>query len=217
VSLRVCSVLRDVQLQYVFTKCYNESEKGAAFKADASFMAEVESLKTLYKGEEDMNRALLHGDLHPGSWMINEQEGVAKTIDPEFCIYGPPGLDVGSLLSGIALAGVYHTMRGDETGVVDRLAAVTERIWESYAQTMEDSGIAADVTAKVGVDAVGFACCEVARTALGFAGDRVWLKFDDAAKSSKAEDMALALTKKCMAGRREGGVGFLAAAIRGLA
>ena len=59
--------------------------------------------------------------------------------------------------------------------------------------------------------------CEVARTALGFAGDRVWLKFEDAAKSSDAEDTALALAKKCMMGRGEGGVGFLAAAIRELA
>ena len=54
------------------------------------------------------NRALCHGDLHPGSIMVNQDEGTVKIIDPEFAVYGPPGLDVGSLLSGFVLAAVHH-------------------------------------------------------------------------------------------------------------
>ena len=46
------------------------------------------------------SRALCHGDLHPGSIMVNS-DGICKIIDPEFTVYGPPGLDVGSVLSGL--------------------------------------------------------------------------------------------------------------------
>ena len=115
--------------------------------------------------------------------MVNEATGVAKVIDPEFCIYGPPGLDVGSLLSGIALAAIYHHHSGrSEKAAV--LVEVTEKLWAAYSDAMADAKIAQEVIEKTGQDAVGFAMCEVARTALGFAGDRVWLKFDDADKSS---------------------------------
>ena len=37
-----------------------------------------------------------------------QEEGTVKIIDPEFAVYGPPGLDVGSLLSGFVLAAVHH-------------------------------------------------------------------------------------------------------------
>ena len=68
-------------------------------------MAEVERLAAKYLGyaEDEHDRgALLHGDFHPGSVMV--AGAAVKVIDPEFTIYGPPGLDVGSLLSGFVLA-----------------------------------------------------------------------------------------------------------------
>ena len=62
------------------------------------------------------NRSLCHGDLHPGSIMVNQEKGLVKIIDPEFAVYGPPGLDVGSLLSGFVLAAVHHASSGEEGG-----------------------------------------------------------------------------------------------------
>lgn len=51
-----------------------------------------------------MNHAetLLHGDLHTGSIMVNQDE--SYVIDPEFAFYGPMGFDVGALLANFLLA-----------------------------------------------------------------------------------------------------------------
>jgi len=46
---------------------------------------------------------LLHGDYFPGSWLRTNQE--IKIIDPEFCFYGGPEIDVGCALAHLALAG----------------------------------------------------------------------------------------------------------------
>lgn len=51
-----------------------------------------------------MNHAetLLHGDLHTGSIMVNQDE--TYVIDPEFAFYGPMGFDIGALLANLLLA-----------------------------------------------------------------------------------------------------------------
>merc|ERR1712176_1253813 len=101
--------MRDLQLEFVFTKAFREaSDELRAGLMDEAFMAEVSALKALYDGKgEDNNLALCHGDLHPGSVMVNSEVFV-KVIDPEFAVYRPPGLDLGSLLSVYVLAAVHH-------------------------------------------------------------------------------------------------------------
>jgi 5-methylthioribose kinase len=51
-----------------------------------------------------MNRAetLIHGDLHTGSIMVNEDE--TYVIDPEFAFYGPMAFDVGAIIANLLLA-----------------------------------------------------------------------------------------------------------------
>jgi 5-methylthioribose kinase len=51
-----------------------------------------------------MNHAetLLHGDLHTGSIMVNQDE--TFVIDPEFAFYGPMGFDLGAVLANLLLA-----------------------------------------------------------------------------------------------------------------
>merc|ERR1719195_1154314 len=88
--------MRDLQLEFVFTKAYKEAtdEQRTGLTMDAAFLAEVDGLKALYDGRAGLdNLALCHGDLHPGSVMVSG-EGDVKVIDPEFVVYGPPGLDV---------------------------------------------------------------------------------------------------------------------------
>lgn len=43
--------MRDVQLEYVFSKCYREAEAAAELRDDAAFMAEIASLKAAYDGK----------------------------------------------------------------------------------------------------------------------------------------------------------------------
>jgi 5-methylthioribose kinase len=168
--------LRDIQLEYVFTKAFRESERAKSiFRDDAVFMEELEKLKALYRGECTTNLALTHGDLHPGSVMVLysavDKVVSAKIIDPEFAIYGPPGLDLGSLLSGHALAYIFHLAMG-ATAVADSVLVSIERCWSSYSAAMATGGIHEECLAEIADDAVGFAACEVARTSLGFAGVR---------------------------------------------
>ena len=74
-------------------------------------MAEVSYLKAKYLGyafDEYDRFCLCHGDFHPGGVMVDGQD--VKVIDPEFTVFGPPGLDLGSLLSGFVLAFIYHAL-----------------------------------------------------------------------------------------------------------
>jgi len=119
--------MRNIQLKYVFTKCYQDDES-TANSMGHEFLKDIEELKTLYRGDDDdddttttrtNNLVLCHGDLHPGSVMIeyptvdmddttSSTNIQVKIIDPEFAIYGPPGLDVGCLISGYILAAIFH-------------------------------------------------------------------------------------------------------------
>lgn len=94
--------MRDIQLEFVFTKCYKESTEAqrVGLNMTDEFLKEIETLKREYNGQTK-NLVLCHGDFHPGSVMVSPDR--VKVIDPEFTVYGPPGLDVGSLLSGYVL------------------------------------------------------------------------------------------------------------------
>ena len=174
-------------------------------------MADVAALKAAYRGETPSNLALGHSAFHAGSVMVRPPadggSAAVKAIDPEFAVYGPPGLDVGCLFSSYVLAAVYRAVDGtpEEVG---RLRAAVSAIWEAYAASMASRGIDAATLDAIGADAAGFAGCEVARTALGFAGVR-GLPISDAAAKEKAEATALAVAKRCITGRAQGGIDIL--------
>ena len=193
--------LRDLQLEYVFSKPFRESERAEELRKDECFMSEVENLKASYRGLVKDNLVLCHGDLHPGSVMasknpVTDSSSPIKVIDPEFAIYGPPGLDLGCLLSGFALAAVYHAE--ERTGAVVReLLTSAAAIWEAYAAAMSAGGVSSSILDAISSDAAGFAGCDVARTALGFAGVR-GLPIDDEAAKARAEGKALAIAAECI-------------------
>lgn len=175
-------------------------------RQDASFVAELEEVRAIYNGKNKDDLALCHGDFHPGSVMMRE-DGAIKAIDPEFCIYGPPGLDVGSLLSGYVLAYVLHIALGNNCTC---LRSAIETVWATYSQKAIESGLSDSVVNRAGEDAVAFAACEVARTSLGFAGVR-GLPIEDAEVKLQAEEQALVLARNCLLGRKGQGVSLLLA------
>ena len=84
-----------------------------------------------------MNNAevLLHGDLHTGSIMANEDE--TYIIDPEFAFYGPAGFDIGLLTGNLFLAYIAQSYRQVQLGnkpydyrkwVLDAI----QEIWEGF-------------------------------------------------------------------------------------
>eukprot|EP00551_Chaetoceros_affinis_P002600 CAMPEP_0203637110 /NCGR_PEP_ID=MMETSP0088-20131115/3495_1 /ASSEMBLY_ACC=CAM_ASM_001087 /TAXON_ID=426623 /ORGANISM="Chaetoceros affinis, Strain CCMP159" /LENGTH=391 /DNA_ID=CAMNT_0050491423 /DNA_START=98 /DNA_END=1273 /DNA_ORIENTATION=- len=201
--------MRDIQLEHVFTKCYNEAtdDQKAGLIVDEAFMKEVEVLKAAYNGENNAdNLCLCHGDLHPGSVMVCGDE--VKVIDPEFTVYGPPGLDVGSLLSGYVLA-VVHQAFSKNAEAVKVIVEGVECIWLAYKEEMESCGISSELMKQIEIETVGFTVAEVCRTALEFAGGRKWLQFEDAEVKLGARKAALGIVSSCMTGRHEGGMALL--------
>ena len=202
--------MRDIQLEFVFTKCYKEAtdEQRAGLDVTTEFMEQVELLKSQYNGEHAKSLVLTHGDLHPGSVMVNK-DGDAKVIDPEFTVYGPPGLDVGSLLSGYVLAAI-HQAYSDHPDAVQRIVDGAQAVWDAYAQAMKDEGgFSEDDLKDIEIETVGFTVAEVCRTALGFAGGRLWLQFDDVDTKSAACRAAMQVVGVCMIGRHTGGIKLL--------
>ena len=213
--------MRDVQLEFVFTKCYKEAtdEQRAGLILDEAFMNEVQTLKTAYDGKnldgpESCGHVLTHGDLHPGSVMVDASKGFVKVIDPEFCVYGPPGLDVGSLLSGFVLAAVHHAHNDEKD--FDKKKAVTSikegavAVWESYKKAiLLNDSLSIELVEKIGAETVGFTVAEVCRTALGFAGGRLWLQFEDPTVKAAAIRTAMGIVQRCMTKRHQGGMEIL--------
>jgi len=217
--------LRDIQLEFVFTKAYKETSEqfSQGFTVDDEFLAEINALKARYNGEGGAgNMSLCHGDLHPGSVMVNidGEESKVRVIDPEFTVYGPPGLDVGSLLSGYILAAVHQLYaQEDDEEKAKTVSSITKGVvaaWEKYKSVMTEGGISDELIRETEVETVGFAVAEVCRTALGHAGGRLWLQFDDPEVKEAAIQTALSIVKKCMMARHTEGMQVLSECLNSL-
>jgi len=210
--------LRDIQLEFVFTKAYEETSEhtSTGFNVDDQFRSEINALKARYNGETGANNfSLCHGDLHPGSVMvkIDEDDAQIRVIDPEFTVYGPPGLDVGSLLSGFILAAVHHSYSDSDAETkkkaVGSINGGIKSSWDAYKSVLSEGGLSTELIREIEIESVGFAVAEVCRTALGFAGIRLWLQFDDPKVKEAAVQKALSIVQKCMTARHEEGMQVL--------
>lgn len=209
--------MRDVQLEFVFSKCYKEAtdEQRAGLTLSKEFMDEVELLKNQYNGQtgDDLNLVLTHGDLHPGSVMVEDSTGSTKVIDPEFTVYGPAGLDVGSLLSGYCLGAIHQAFCENEEAVT-KIVNGAEAVWNSYSEALKEGGLDEQQIKAIEIETVGFTVAEVCRTALEFAGGRKWLQFEDLDVKARSKKAALALVNNCMIARHTGGIALLFSEIK---
>ncbi|MEM6429028.1 MAG: S-methyl-5-thioribose kinase [Deinococcota bacterium] len=84
-------------------------------------------------------QAMLHGDLHTGSLMV--QGDKLKIIDPEFAFYGPQAYDVGTLLANIVLGAASQVHHSSDEAVRRNYQAylldLIEPIWQHYVQTFD--------------------------------------------------------------------------------
>jgi len=172
------------------------------------FLAEVELLKTQYDGRGDpLNLVLSHGDLHPGSVMVDET-GSVKIIDPEFAVYASPGLDLGSMLSGYVLAAIHQAYAGKPQAVAS-ICEGARAVWEAYEVAAKEGGVEEKYVSRAEIETVGFTVAEVCRTALGHAGGRKWLQFEDPDTKKAACKAAMRVVNACMIKRHEGGMQLL--------
>merc|ERR1719203_1871410 len=83
--------MREIQLEFIFTRCYRDTteEDREGLVVDDEFMNEVEELKAAYQGEvkaeDGCGYVLSHGDLHPGSVMISQENNSVKASPSPGC------------------------------------------------------------------------------------------------------------------------------------
>eukprot|EP00887_Chlorella_sp_A99_P002733 scaffold6.g2733.t1 len=105
----------------------------AALQADAEAKVAAARLKARFI---EHAQALLHGDLHTGSFMVTEATTYA--IDPEFAYYGPMGFDVGKIIANLLLfffaldghASAADPRHAQRAWVLDTVVA----LWEGFSR-----------------------------------------------------------------------------------
>jgi 5-methylthioribose kinase len=150
-------------------------------------------------------QALIHGDLHTGSIMINPDE--IKVIDPEFGYYGPMGFDIGAVLGNLVLnyaSQEYHAkdqkLRADyQKWLLDTIKNVWAEFEREFRQLWGTKKIAGEWESELYLDgflnrvlqdSVGFGGCKIIRRLFGLAHvPDMWTIPDDRVRA-KCESIA---------------------------
>jgi len=105
INTELCGITEDFIFTHPFednpTNQYNpklDMSEVKKFREDTDIKSAA--LKMKYKFMTNA-QALLHGDLHTGSIMLNQNQ--TYVIDPEFAFYGPIGFDVGIYLGNLIM------------------------------------------------------------------------------------------------------------------
>ncbi|MDQ1337248.1 MAG: 5-methylthioribose kinase [Campylobacterota bacterium] len=159
--------------------------------------------------------ALLHGDLHTGSIMINEKE--TYVIDPEFAFVGPFGFDVGALLANLANNYIHHSVVTKDKDFQEWLLQTIKEVLEKFGEKFlnfwkeyRNSALLVDgyldestlqkykerFVKNILRDSVGFAGCKMARRVYGVAGVAEIRGIEDRALRAEAEKTALKIARE---------------------
>ena len=222
-NTQLCKITED----FVFTNPYMDSPDNRwnpeidadvrRIHADARLKCGIAALKDDFLAR---TQSLVHGDLHTGSVMLNQEE--TRVIDPEFAFYGPMGFDIGAVLGNLVLAYCSHEIhspdpeaRADYQGW---LLAVIVDTWTGFAQEFlrlwhdENNGEATrpaffaacggeaaldmyrrEYLRRVLQDSVGYAGCKMMRRQIGIAHVYDIECIEDPKKRAVAERLALAI------------------------
>jgi 5-methylthioribose kinase len=139
--------------QFVLTDPYEDSPTNVyhelVTQADKDYLQQDEQLKVAVAEMKYafMNHAeaLLHGDLHIGSIMANEEE--TFMIDPEFAFFGPIGFDVGAFIGNLFLAYFAHEVRQQMLGrepyeYRSWILRTAEATWHGFHSKFEQNWLA---------------------------------------------------------------------------
>jgi len=136
----LCKITEDL----IFTDPYRQAEQNKwtspqldqkvnALQNDVALKVAVTQLKEKFLTRAE---ALIHGDLHSGSIMVNEHE--TKVIDPEFAFYGPMGFDVGLLIANFFLSffsqSGWEKTKNERAGYEEWILEETGLIWTLFAR-----------------------------------------------------------------------------------
>ena len=191
-NTELCKLTED----FVFTFAYMDhetnfidpemQEEAKKLFAEMDFRPNLLKLKYSFMTHND---ALLHGDLHTGSIMINEQE--TFVIDPEFAFYGPFGFDIGALIANLInayISQIYTTQNQTYmTWILQTIQEIYEKfetkfltLWNTEAEsslitpgfinTPHLETFKKDFMHHIFQESIGFAGAKIARRVFGIAG-----------------------------------------------
>ena len=199
INIELCKITED----FVFTHPYEDNETNdynpelsehiiALIQQDPKVRAAVGEMKYAFMTQAE---SLLHGDLHIGSIMANENE--TYVIDPEFSFYGPMGFDIGAMIGNLLLSYFSHdyrqrAMKNDPADYREWLLQTAENIWQGFEEkflalwrehdaTSDNPFLGADLDGesaeefrkkflqKILRDTIGFAACKMMRRIVGLA------------------------------------------------
>ena len=214
----LCKLTED----FVFTAPYMEHETNADLPELSDLAKEIAEdielkVKILHLKYKFMNQtdALLHGDLHTGSIMVNESE--TYVIDSEFAFVGPMGFDIGALIANLAMSWVSHTAQASNTNYTDFILDTIKEVWERFEDKFrtlwnetEESALFTPGFANEAIfrnyqeqfmqtllqESIGFAGCKIIRRQFGIAGVEDIRGIEDAQVREKANRMAVAIGER---------------------
>jgi 5-methylthioribose kinase len=230
-NVDLCKITEDL----IFTDPYRVAEKNrwtspgldaiaSRFAHDPELKIAITQLKAKFLGAAE---ALIHGDLHTGSIMVNQDE--TKVIDPEFAFYGPMGFDVGLLLANFFLG--YYSQSGlarnpleYESWLLEQVAEIWSKfehkfsaLWDEHLQgdylparllthdtrAQVIARVRADYIARVWDDALGFAAAEMIRRILGLAHVADMDEIADPTARALSETRALHAARELLVNRNK--------------
>jgi 5-methylthioribose kinase len=218
-NTELCKLTED----FVFTSAFMEDETNdnenvknnphaKKLFEDMEFKAKVLELKYKFMTQND---ALIHGDLHTGSIMLNQDE--TFVIDPEFAFVGAFGFDIGALIANLVNNYIHHKVVTKDKKMMEYLLKTTKDVLELFEkkflklwETQKDSALIRDgfideQTAKtfrekfvknIFKDAIGFAGCKMARRVVGVAGGAEIRGIEDKKLREQAEVIALKISRE---------------------
>ncbi|CAB3773168.1 S-methyl-5-thioribose kinase [Paraburkholderia humisilvae] len=200
INSELCKITEDLVFTYpfedhpsnVYSAAFPRAEIERIWKSPALRVA-VGEMKWSFMSDA---QTLLHGDLHTGSIMVNQDE--TYVIDPEFAFYGPMGFDIGAVLANLLLAYFsrdWHDREARANGGLpyrDWLLEQATQIWNGFADQFialwrehesrrksyfigDDRGGAcvdafrARFMQRLFADSLGFAGCKMIRRIVGMA------------------------------------------------
>ena len=188
-----------------------EHELAQELFSDMKFKKAVLELKYKFMNQSD---TLLHGDLHTGSIMLNEEE--TFVIDPEFSFIGPFGFDIGALIANLIMSYTSHvaleTKDEYKQWLLLTIEEVLQKFEEKFLSLWKEQGQSALITTgfideiefneykkefmtKIFQDSLGFAGCKMSRRMFGAAGVADIRDIQDEVKKDKAIKMTLDIAK----------------------
>jgi 5-methylthioribose kinase len=225
INPELCKLTED----FVFTFPYEKNETNTyneeLTEDDLNFLHQDGELKVAvaemkYKFMNNAE-ALLHGDLHIGSIMTNEEE--TYIIDPEFTFYGPMGFDIGALIGNLFISYFsqehWQKLRGNDpleyrtwilgtiTSTWNQFESKFDALWKEhqhdndplyfdYPAGEEHAKLQRDKFLKhVFGDTLGFAACKMMRRIFGLAKVADIADIKDLKERARIERMTLQLGK----------------------